>query len=150
MEQLAVENISQRLISTDDIKTKADKVFDLLDVNESTRLEYKLRVALFLDFARDKEFNCNIFLEFKRYLAGRTDFSVSTKNKYLITARVFLKELNRCGLLPSDVSQNVKTFKQDRKHKREGLSEAEIKLLTEKMRQLQSTPQNTRWCFVRK
>ncbi|OHB99074.1 MAG: integrase [Planctomycetes bacterium RIFCSPLOWO2_12_FULL_39_13] len=144
MEQLAVENVSQGLVFTDDIKTKAGKVFDLLDVNESTRAEYKLRIALFLDFARDKEFNFNIFLEFKRYLADRTDFGVSTKNKYLITARVFLKELNRCGLLPSDVTQNVKTFKQDRKHKREGLNEAEIKLLTEKIRQLPATPQNTR------
>lgn len=144
MEQLAVENVSQGLIFTDDIKTKAEKVFDLLDVNKSTREEYKLRIALFLDFARDKEFNCNIFLEYKRSLAGRTDFGVSTKNKFLITARVFLKELNRCGLLPSDITQNVKTFKQDRKHKREGLNEAEIKLLTEKIRQLPDTPQNLR------
>lgn len=144
MEQLAITNDSQALIATDDFKARADKVFDLLDVSESTRAEYKLRIDLFLDFVRDKEFNCNIFLEFKRYLANRTDFSVSTKNKYLITARVFLKELNRCGLLPSDITQNVKTFRQDRKHKREGLNEAEIKLLTERIRQLPDTQQNLR------
>jgi integrase len=144
MEQLAITNDTHALIATNDFKAKADKVFDLLDANESTRAEYKLRIALFLDFARDKEFNFNIFLEFKRYLAERTDFGVSTKNKYLIASRIFLKELNRCGLLTSDITQNVKTFKQDRKHKKEGLNEAEIKLLAERIRQLPVTPQNTR------
>ncbi len=144
MEQLAITNNTCELIATDDFKARADKVFDLLDVSESTRAEYKQRIGLFLDFVKDKEFNFNIFLEFKRYLSGRTDFGVSTKNKYLVTARVFLKELNRCGLLPSDITQNVKTFRQDRKHKREGLNEAEIKLLTERIRQLPDTPQNLR------
>lgn len=144
MEQLAITNNTLALIATDDFKARADKVFDLLDASESTRAEYKQRIGLFLDFVKDKEFNCNIFLEFKRHLAGRTDFGISTKNKYLVTARVFLKELNRCGLLPSDITQNVKTFKQDRKHKREGLNDAEIKLLTEKIRQLPDTQQNLR------
>ena len=40
------------------------------------------------------------------------DFSVSTKNKYLVTARIFLKELNRLGFLPADITQNVKSFAQ--------------------------------------
>lgn len=144
MEQLAITDNTHALLTTEDFKARADKVFDLLDVSESTRAEYKQRIGLFLDFVKDKEFNFNIFLEFKRHLAGKTDFGISTKNKYLITARVFLKELNRCGLLPSDITQNVKTFRQDRKHKREGLNEAEIKLLTEKIRQLPDTQQNLR------
>lgn len=144
MEQLAITNDTHALIATDDFKARADKVFDLLDVTESTRQDYKQRIDLFLDFAKGREFNFNSFLEFKRYLAGRTNFSVSTKNKYLVTARVFLKELNRCGVLQSDLTQNVKSFRQDRKHKREGLNEAEIKLLTEKIRQLPDTPQNLR------
>lgn len=144
MEQLAITNDTHALIATDDFKARAEKVFDILDISESSRADYKQRIGLFLDFVKDKEFNFNIFLEFKRYLAGRTDFSVSTKNKYLVTARVFLKELNRCGVLQSDLTQNVKSFRQDRKHKREGLNEAEIKLLAERIRQLPDTSQNTR------
>lgn len=144
MQQLATTNDKQGFITIDDVKAKADKVFNLLDVNESTRAEYKLRICLFLDFVKDKEFNFNIFLEFKRYLAERADFSVSTKNKYLIASRIFLKEFHRCGLLTSDITQNVKTFKQDRKHKKDGLNDEEIRLLTERIRQLPATPQNTR------
>ena len=144
MERLAITNDTHALIATDDFKARADKVFDFLDISESSRADYKQRIGFFLNFVKDKEFNFNIFLEYKQYLTGRTDFSVSTKNKYLITARIFLKELNRCGLLTSDITQNIKAFKQSKKHKREGLNDAEIKILTEKMRQLPSTPQNTR------
>ncbi|GAI16907.1 unnamed protein product, partial [marine sediment metagenome] len=38
--------------------------------------------------------------EFKQELTNRTDLGISTKNKYLTTARVFLKELNRQGGYP--------------------------------------------------
>ena len=127
MERLAITNNTHALIATDDFKARADKVFDFLDISESSRADYKQRIGFFLDFVKDKEFNFNIFLEFKRYLADRTDFSVSTKNKYLITARIFLKELNRCGLLTSDITQNIKAFKQSKKHKKEGLNYTEKK-----------------------
>lgn len=128
----------------DDPQTKAQQVFDLLDVSQTTREDYKYRIGLFLGFVSDKGLNRNSFLEFKRQLADRTDFSVSTKNKYLATARVFLKELNRQGVLPADITQNIKSFNQSKKHKREGLNGAEIRLLTESVKVLPSTPQNTR------
>ncbi len=144
MEQLALTSNTETIIIAEDIKAKADKVFDLLDVNETTRADYKQRIGLFLDFVKDNGFNFNSFLEFKRNLAGRTDFSVSTKNKYLVTARILLKELNRCGLLSSDITQNVKAFKQDRKHKKEGLNDEEISLLTKRIQELPDTPQNFR------
>jgi integrase len=42
-----------------------------------------------------------------------------------------LKELNRLGFLPVDITQNVKLFSQSKKHKREGFTEDEImELLT--------------------
>jgi integrase/recombinase XerC len=113
-----------------------NKVFDCLDVSETTRAEYKYRIKLFLEYAKEKGFDYNSFLEFKRYLAERTDIAISTKNKYLATAKVFLKELNRQGLLPADITQNVKTFSQSKKHKRDGLSDSEVKRLIEKIGQL--------------
>ena len=66
------------------------------------------------------------------HLAQRTDFSVSTKNKYLATAKIFLKELNRQGILPIDITQNIKTFNQNKKHKKDGLTHSEIENLVEK------------------
>lgn len=125
-------------------QAKAEKVFDLLDVSEATRQDYKYRIGLFLDFTQERGFNRNSFLEFKRALAERTDLAVSTKNKYLATAKIFLKEANRQGALPADITQNIKTFSQNKKHKRDGLNDEEMSKLTEAVKVLPETPQNAR------
>ena len=141
MNQLVLKTETE---TVDDVKAKADQIFDLLDVSETTRADYKYRIGLFLDYVQGKGFDRDIFLSFKRILAQRVDISISTKNKYLATARIFLKELNRQGLIPVDVTQNIKVFQQSKKHKKEGLNDSEITILVDKMNQLQSTPHNTR------
>jgi integrase len=128
-----------------DPKITAQKIFDLLDVSKTTRDEYKYRISLFLKFIKDTPINHNSYLEFKRYLLGRIDFSISTKNKYLATAKIFLKELNRQGVLPVDITQNIKSFSQTKKHKKDGLNEEEMIRLVEQMKQLPPTPQNARF-----
>ncbi len=127
-----------------DLPRQAASVFDLLDVSESTRYDYKAHIGVFLAFIQEAGLDRNSFLAFKRGLANRTDVSVSTKNKYLVTARIFLKELNRQGVLPADITQNIKSFSQSRKHKKDGLTEAEVTVLAEWLRGLQITPANTR------
>ncbi|MGI8419216.1 MAG: tyrosine-type recombinase/integrase [Candidatus Levyibacteriota bacterium] len=122
----------------------AYKVFDNLDINESSRTDYKYRIRMFMDFVKEKGFHPNIVLEYKRYLGERSDYGVSTKNKYLITAVKFLKELNRVGKLPMDITQNIKLFSQDKKHKKDGVNQEEMQLLVEKLQQLDPTPQNIR------
>jgi integrase len=102
------------------------KLFANLDVSDSTRQEYGSRIRQFIDFVKSNGFTKNSYLEYKRYLAKRTDLSISTKNKYLIVARVYCKELHRQGYLPIDITQNIKSFKQSRKHKRDGFSEDEV------------------------
>jgi integrase/recombinase XerC len=126
------------------IREKADKVFDLLDVREETRTDYKYRIGLFLEFVSQRGFNINTYLEYKRYLADRMDYAISTKNKYLITAKVFLRELNKQGLIPADITQNIKVFGQTKKHKREGINDEEMTALTEALKALPFTPQNLR------
>lgn len=140
-----------RLILTDnparlltEVRGNASKIFDLLDVSDSTREDYKYRINLFLDFVGETGFNFNTFLEFKRHLSQRTDLSVSTKNKYLATAKIFLRELNRQGVIPVDITQNIKTFTQDKKHKRDGVNDGEMQLLIEKLQSMETTPQNHR------
>jgi len=127
-----------------DLQLKAERVFDLLDINETTRQDYKYRIGLFFNFVKDRGLNRNSFLEFKRYLGERTDYTIATKNKYLATAKIFLKELNRQGVLPADITQNIKTFKQNKKHKRDGLNDEEISKLTAMLKELPNTQQNTR------
>jgi len=141
--QLTIARDEQAL-TINDPRERAEKVFDLLDVSQATRQDYKYRIGLFLDFTSERGFNRNSFLEFKRALAERTDLAVSTKNKYLATAKIFLKEANRQGALPADITQNIKTFSQNKKHKRDGLNDEEITLLTGKIQGLPETPQNAR------
>lgn len=115
------------------------KLFANLDVSENTRLEYGARIRLFISFVQDHGFTKNSYLEYKRYLALRNDLSVSTKNKYLIVARVYCKELNRQSYLPMDVTQNIKSFQQSRKHKKDGLSEIEVQKI---LSYLQTLPES--------
>lgn len=127
-----------------DAQAKAEGIFDLLDVKDATREDYKARIGLFIDFIKGQGFNRNSFLAYKRELGERTDLSVSTKNKYLTSARVFLKELNRLGKLPADITQNIKTFTQSKKHKKDGLTDEEIKTLTDRIKTLPTSQQATR------
>jgi len=141
--QLNIIN-SEQALTIEDTRDKASKVFDLLDVSEATRKDYKYRIGLFLDFTQERGLNRNSFLEFKRSLAERTDLAVATKNKYLATAKIFLKEANRQGFLPADITQNIKTFSQSKKHKRDGLNDEEIGKLTTAIKELPETPTNAR------
>jgi integrase len=127
-----------------DAKAKAEQIIDRLDIKDETRQDYKARIGLFMAFMGKQGLNNGTFLDFKRELASRTDLAISSKNKYLTTARIFLKELNRLGLLPTDISHNVKAFKQSKKHKQDGINDSEIKTITDKIRALPITPQTTR------
>ncbi len=137
-------SLIEKLPDIDFLRHTAKRIFDLLDISENTREDYKLRVYLFLDYIQKNRYNHNSFLDFKRELEKRADWSVATKNKYLATAKIFLKELNRRGIIPADITQNIKTFKQNKRHKREGLNDEEIKRLIDSFRQLPATPENTR------
>lgn len=132
------------LFDVPNFENEAKKIFDLLDVSLNTRKEYKNRIGLFLSFINDNSFNRNSFLEFKRHLIDRDDMAVSTKNKYLATARIFLKELYRLGLIPVEITVNVKSFMQSNKHKREGLCHEEVESLVTFIHSLPNNERNTR------
>lgn len=123
---------------------KAKKIFELLDAGDTTVKDYKSRIADFLDFVNEKGFNKNTFREYKRHLDNRIDIKAGTKQKYLIAARVWLRELNRVQIIKQDVTINTKGFKQDKKHKRDGINDAEISLVMDKIKQLDNTPEASR------
>lgn len=145
MSQAIVERKSFKITpGPEALREKARRVFSLLDISSGTREDYTYRIPLFLEFVKERSFDRDSFLEFKRYLAQREDLRAATKNKYLAAARVFLKELARKGVIPVDITLNVKSFKQGKKHKKEGLTEDEIGKLSEKIRGLKDTPKNAR------
>lgn len=112
-------------------RDNAWEVFDTLDVSEATRADYRARLAPFISFFEHRQFTINTFLEFKRELRKRDDLSAATKNKYLVSARIFLKELHRRGVLPTDITHNVSNFRLDKRHKVNGLDDHEVELLQE-------------------
>ena len=132
------------LMQLPDLTAEAKTVFDSLDVSDGTRKDYAARIGMFIEFVRQHGFDVNTYLKYKRHLEKRTDYTVSTKNKYLATARVFLKELNRLGFIPADITQNIRLFTQNKKHKREGLTDREIKKVVEQINTLPDTPQYAR------
>ena len=142
MNQITDQSKNQ-LISLN-FKDKVENVFNALDVADNTRNEYKRRIKLFFDFLQSRPFNRDSFLQFKQYLKNRNDLTVSTKSKYFITAKIFLKELNRQGILPADITQNIKTFSQSKKHKKDGLNDLEIQKVVSRIKSLEPIPQNTR------
>jgi len=119
-------------------------IFNYLDISESTKQDYLSRIDYFINFIKSEGYNFNLFINYKKHLEKRTDYSISTKNKYLATAKIFLKEANRQGLIRADLTQNVKGFKQIKKHKKTGLNDQEITLLANDISKLEDTPANAR------
>ncbi len=109
----------------------ADQVFNSLDVRENTRYEYQKRIVHFEHFVGADGFSLNVLLNYKRALAANNDYAISTKNKYLACARIFLKECHRQGLIDRDITSNVKGFQQTKKHKKNGLDDGDISLICE-------------------
>ncbi len=124
------------LIITTDLLQQAQAVFNTLDISEGTREDYKKSVREFVRFIAGKNFTHNSFLEFKQFLKTKNNIGVSTKNGYMTSARILLKEMNRTGLLPADITQNVHNFKQEKKHKKDGLNQAEIDMVCERISKL--------------
>lgn len=132
-------------LPTTNLLEKAQAIFDTMDVSEGTRWDYKKSVKAFVSFINGKNLTHNSFLDFKLYLKSRNDIGVSAKNKYLIAGRILLKEMNRTGLLPTDITQNIKGFEQGRKHKKDGLSEVEMSTLCQKIREMDGSFESMRF-----
>lgn len=103
-----------------------DQVFDTLDVLPQTKKEYKKRVHVFLDYIHEHGWNKYTFRTFKEYIWMRNDWSTSTKNVYLTAARVFCNALHVEWVLPVDITKNVKSFSQSKKHKQFGINNEEV------------------------
>lgn len=142
--QIATEKQILAPDNFEELKANAERVFDLLDVSQQTIKDYKYRLPLFLKFVEENGFNRTSYLQFKRYLESRNDFSISSKNHFLITARIWLRELYKLGKIPVDITLNISTFPESKKHKKQGLSEEEIERLTNWLKELPLTPQSAR------
>jgi len=102
-----------------------------MDVSVSTIADYSSRLNPFIMYLLENGVNDDTLLIYKRMLAADTTIKVSTKNKKLTVARIFLRELYRRGFIPRDITLGVKGFHQSNKHKQSGLDEDDMQLLRE-------------------
>jgi integrase len=123
---------------------QADKLFNVMDISANTKEDYLRRLPVFLEFVKSNGLNINTYIEFKKYLGTLPYYSISTKNKYLATARIFLKELNRIGKLPQDITQNIKSFKQSHKHKKDGINPDEMEKIMTAVSEMPKTKDSIR------
>lgn len=114
------------LIQFDRLELIKNKVFNTIDVSDNTRREYFTRVNNFLQFIEQNGLNEESYLEYKRHLLRCEYYSASTKNKYLMTSKVFLDGLFRLRLIPYKITDNVKGFTQSKLHKKDGLNDDDI------------------------
>ena len=139
-------NIAQAVVFDEG---EAKRAFDYLPISETTRDDYKLRVGEFIDFIKANGLNRNTMLDYRKYLEQRTDYSISTKNKYFTTAKRYCGVLYNANILPTDITKDLsgvelKGFKQSRLHKKDGVSQDEINRLAEYFRGLDESKQNLR------
>jgi len=103
------------------------KFFSRLDVCFETQADYQARILEFYMLIQYKGLHDDSLLEYKKLLETDKTTKVSTKNKRLTVARLFLREMYRSGALPRDITVGVKNFKQSGLHKTSGLDKADIK-----------------------
>ena len=111
--------VTTSLVQADRLNQLQQCVFDTLDVSDTTRQDYASRIKHFIRYLGDSELNCRTFLEYKRFLGQIDTYSISTKNKYLISARVFLDTLYKMGVIPIRITDNVRSFSQGSLHKKD-------------------------------
>jgi integrase len=121
----------------------SSNIFSGLDLSPNTLSDYQYRIGRFIEFINKQGFSASILLDYKRQL-GNTAYSVSTKNKYLTSSRIFLRELYRQGFLERDLTVNIKGFKQSQYHKKDGLTDSDIQLIQLHCQQLDKTQNNIR------
>lgn len=127
------------LILLDNKIELAKQIFNEIDTSANTRKDYQYRIGLFFEFLKDHPINVNTYLEYKRFLSERDDYKASTKMKYLATAKVFLNELHRRGIIPIDITKNIKGFRQNKKHTAEGFSQSEVDKIVEYLNNIEET-----------
>lgn len=142
--QLQVEKTKEKAIESVNMLSRAEDLFKQMDIAEATREDYLRRIPLFISYIKANDVSINTYLDYKRYLADLPYYSTSTKNKYLVTARILLKELNRIGMLKQDITQNIKGFKHSNKHKKDGINDKEMQIILKAISELPKDRESVR------
>lgn len=123
-------------------RNEAKHIYSTLDITQSTIKDYQLRIDRFLDFCQCTPIDNNIYLNYKKHL-NESCLKPTTVNKYLVVAKVLIKELARQGLI-NDITINTKLNKVGSHHKKFGHSIEEIKKIKQFFDSNKKTPKIAR------
>lgn len=123
---------------------KMINIFDTLDISISTKQDYLTRLPRFIHFTEQHGLNRDLLLHYKQALRDDVSLGVSSKNKYLTTARIVLRELYRQGKIAFDLSVGIKSFQQSIKHKVIGLNKTEVEKICQHLQTLDNSFKNIR------
>lgn len=148
-DELTIIEHNQVLDASQITAMQAKRAFDLIDVKEATRADYKARIPEFINFIEHNGLKASTLLDYRRYLAGRNDYAPGTKNKYLAAAKRYVGILYNTKLIPVDIGKDIsgseiKGFTQDKRHKKDGVQPGDIERLTDYFNSLDDTPQSKR------
>ena len=121
-----------------------ESIFDTLDIQPSTKSEYQKRILKFFDFMNHQTITRNLLLAYKQHLRDDNTLGIASKNKYLTTARIALREMYRQGLTPVDLSVGVSSFQQNIRHKVNGLTEEEVVKICNYLKEQDNSFKNAR------
>lgn len=121
-----------------------ESIFDTLDIQPSTKSEYQKRILKFFDFMNHQTITRDLLLAYKQHLRDDNTLGIASKNKYLTTARIALREMYRQGLTPVDLSVGVSSFQQNIRHKVNGLTEEEVVKICNYLKEQDNSFKNVR------
>ena len=96
-------------------------------ITAQTKKTYLSNVIHFIQYIQLNGINAHTFGDFRNELESVVDKSIKTKNAYLTSAKVLIREALKYRILPIDITANVPGFKESKGHKKDGLTLQEVK-----------------------
>ena len=119
----------------------AKQVLVLRDIEKGSYNSYMSAFKMFFAYIKKHGVNPNTLIEFKHYLNSQTDkYSISRLNMFMTAARIFVTEVNERGYKPWIRTANIKGFKNNKRHVKDGLKASEVNKLFRTVASMPSTP----------
>lgn len=132
-----------RTITAKTLRAIAEQALDARDISTEVRRYHYRSLEVFFHFVKENGSTRDIFRKYKQFIREK-NLATNTKNQFLCSARIFLRELNYEGILATDITLNTRGFVQDKRHKRDGLNKCELEILTAKLQSLPPNSKNNR------
>ena len=106
--------------------TDLTTILDRLDISDNTRDNYKSGAKRLIDYIEEYGYSQDIMIRYKRHLLSELSLKPSSKRQILTYAVVFMQQLSKEGVIPSDPTIGFKNLKQQDLHVKEGMSPDDV------------------------